>query len=31
MNLLKQQIVQRLEVIPNEKLKDVLSTLNYLA
>jgi hypothetical protein len=30
MNLLRQQIAQRLEVIPNDKLKDVLSFLNYL-
>jgi len=30
MNTIKSQIVQRLEIIPDDKLREVLSFLNYL-
>jgi polyhydroxyalkanoate synthesis regulator phasin len=30
MNATKNEIIQRLEIIPNDKLREVLSFLNYL-
>ena len=31
MNKLRNKVVQRLEIIPDDKLQEVLSFLNYLA